>query len=57
MHRRQMRTPGPWWMRRHHQQWREKLPLKLQPQSMDNKDEPVDTDVYAGLSAKEKKSF
>jgi hypothetical protein len=34
-----MRTPGPWWMRKHHQQWREKLPLKLQTQSTDNKDD------------------
>jgi len=40
MHRRQMGIPEPCQMRGHYQQWREKLPLKLQTQSRDNKHEP-----------------
>jgi hypothetical protein len=31
--------------------------FESQDQSTDNADEPVDTEVYAGLSAKEKKLF
>jgi hypothetical protein len=31
--------------------------FEAQDQSTDNADEPVDTEVYAGLSAKEKKLF